>query len=54
LEDISNTRNIAGVFVNGQWITHTRISAMLADLAKRNAENKEKFEWGKRTELQAP
>jgi imidazolonepropionase-like amidohydrolase len=50
LDDISNTRNIAGVFVNGQWITHARISVMLADLAKRNAENKERFEWSRRNE----
>lgn len=54
LEHISNTRNIAGVFVNGRWVTHDRISAMLADLAKRNAENKAKFEWSSRAELQAP
>lgn len=54
LDDINNTRNIAGVFVNGQWITHNRISTMLADLAKRNAKNKAEFEWSRRGELQAP
>lgn len=54
LEDIRNTRNIAGVFVNGRWITQAKISAMLLDVAKRNAENKDKFEWSRRAQLQAP
>ncbi|PWV55602.1 amidohydrolase family protein [Chitinophaga sp. S165] len=50
MENISNTRNIVGVFVNGQWVTHATMSAMLADLAKRNAANKGKFEWSRRAE----
>jgi len=45
LNDINNTRKIAGVFVNGNWLDKTKINAMLTDLAKRNAEDKDKFDW---------
>ena len=50
LVNISNTRKISGVFVNGRWVGSTRISAMLADLSKRNAASKNKFDWSKRGE----
>lgn len=48
LDNISNTRKIAGVFVNGRWIDKKSISKMLADLEKWNSDNKDKFDWQKR------
>jgi len=45
LVDIKNTRKIAGVFVNGIWFDKTKLDTMLADLAKRNTANKDKFDW---------
>ena len=45
ITDIKNTRKIAGVFVNGNWIDKNKLNFMLADLAKRNIENKDKFDW---------
>lgn len=45
ITDIKNTRKIAGVFVNGNWIDKNKLNFMLADLAKRNTENKDKFDW---------
>lgn len=45
LTDINNTRKIAGVFVNGNWLNKIRLNAMLADLAKRNTADKDKFDW---------
>lgn len=45
LENIGNTRKIAGVFVNGRWLDRARLDAMMADLAKRNEENKDKYNW---------
>ena len=50
LEDISNTRKISGVFVNGKWLNSGKINAMLSDLAKKNTANKDKYDWKKRTE----
>jgi imidazolonepropionase-like amidohydrolase len=50
LVNIGNTRKISGVFVNGLWVGSTRISAMLADLSKRNTASKNKFDWSKRGE----
>lgn len=50
LENIKNTRNISGVFVNGQWLSKVKIDSMLSDLAKRNNESKDKYEWKKRRE----
>ena len=50
LNDISNTRKISGVFVNGQWIDKAKIETMLSDLAKRNTFNKAKYDWKKRKE----
>ncbi|HTE12513.1 MAG TPA: amidohydrolase family protein, partial [Chitinophagaceae bacterium] len=49
LDDISNTRKIAGVFVNGKWLNSKTINAMLADLAKKNTADKDKYDWKKRT-----
>lgn len=45
LIDINNTRNIAGVFVNGNWLDKTKLNVMLTDLANRNLANKDKFDW---------
>jgi hypothetical protein len=50
LDNISNTRKISGVFVNGQWLNSKKIDAMLSDLAKRNNANKDKYDWKKRKE----
>ncbi len=50
LDDISNTRKISGVFVNGQWVDRAKIQTMLSDLAKRNTFNKAKYDWKKRKE----
>jgi imidazolonepropionase-like amidohydrolase len=45
LIDIKNTRKIAGVFANGQWLDKNTLKAMLADLANRNTADKDKFDW---------
>ncbi|SHN44585.1 amidohydrolase family protein [Chitinophaga sp. CF418] len=50
LENISNTRKIAGVFVNGRWVSKENIDALLADLEKRNIADKDKYDWKKRNE----
>jgi len=50
LNDIRNTRKIAGVILNGQWIDRARIDVMLADLAKRNTTSKDRYDWSKRSE----
>ena len=50
VENISNTNKISGVFFNGHRVDKKEINFMLADLAKRNAANKEKFDWKKRKE----
>lgn len=47
LIDIKNTRQIAGIFVNGQWLSKAKIDTMLADLSKRNTASKDKFDWKK-------
>ena len=51
LENISNTRKISGVFVNGQWVDKVKIDTMLSDLAKRNTLDRSKYDWKKRKEL---
>ncbi|MGN6490696.1 MAG: amidohydrolase family protein [Agriterribacter sp.] len=48
LDNIQNTRKIAGVFVNGRWVDKNKIDSMLADLAKRNNIDKNKYDWKKR------
>lgn len=45
LEDVKNTRKIAGVFVNGHWLARAKLSAMLADLSKRNTASKAQYDW---------
>lgn len=45
LTDINNSRKIAGVFVNGQWIDKATLHIMLTDLAKRNTNDKDKWDW---------
>jgi len=50
LEEISNSRDISGVFVNGLWLDRKKIDQMLANLAERNAASKGQFEWQKRRE----
>ncbi|MFL1897434.1 amidohydrolase family protein [Aquimarina sp. 2-A2] len=50
LEDIRNTRQITGVFVNGRWLNKEKIDMMLSNLAEKNEANKEKYEWKKRRE----
>jgi hypothetical protein len=50
LDNISNTRKISGVFVNGQWVNRKKIDAMLSDLARRNTADKDKYDWKKRKE----
>ena len=51
LDNISNTRKISGVFVNGHWLSRKIIDSMLYDLARKNSANKNKYEWKKRTEF---
>lgn len=45
LEKISNTSNISGVFVNGNWIDRSKIDIMLSEVEKWNNANKEKYNW---------
>jgi imidazolonepropionase-like amidohydrolase len=49
LNDINNTRRIAGVFVNGRWFDKSRIDAMLSDLAERNTASRDRWDWSKRS-----
>lgn len=45
LIDIKNSRKIAGVFVNGNWLDKIKLNTMLSDLAYRNTADKDKFDW---------
>ncbi|MBR9916030.1 MAG: amidohydrolase family protein, partial [Algicola sp.] len=45
LEKISNTREISGVFVNGNWLDRPKIDSMLSEVEKWNNANKEKYNW---------
>jgi imidazolonepropionase-like amidohydrolase len=45
IEDIKNTRKIAGVFINGKWLDKAKLSTQLADLSKRNTANRANFDW---------
>ena len=47
LADVRNTREIFGVFVNGQWLAKTTLDTMLLDLSKRNTASKDKYNWKK-------
>ncbi len=49
LLDISNTRKITGVFLNGRWLNRAALDAMLADLSKRNTATKDQFDWNNMT-----
>lgn len=45
LTDIANTRKIAGVFLNGKWVSRATLDDMMADLAARNTADKDKYDW---------
>lgn len=47
LTDISNTRKISSVFINGQWLKKSTIDTNLADLSKRNTAAKPDWDWKK-------
>jgi imidazolonepropionase-like amidohydrolase len=47
LSDIKNTRKISGVFINGNWLNQSTISATLLDLSKRNTAAKGDYDWNK-------
>jgi imidazolonepropionase-like amidohydrolase len=47
LENIKNTRKIAGVFINGIWLDKAKIKGDLADLSKRNTAAKADWDWKK-------
>ncbi len=49
LEAIANTREIAGVFVDGRWLDRVTLDAMLDDLAKRYGDARDEFQWDKLT-----
>lgn len=50
LEDIKNTSNINGVFINGTWVNKENSIKMLLELAQHNEKNIENFKWDKRGE----
>lgn len=50
LNDITNTRKISGVFVNGRWVDKVKIDTMLSDLAEWNSAMKVKYKWKNRRE----
>ncbi len=50
LDNINDTKKIAGVCFNGRWLNKSAIDAMLADLSKRNTAAKNKYDWSKRGE----
>lgn len=45
LVDVTNTRQIAGVFVNGRWLAKAQLRRMLAAQSKRNVAGKGRFNW---------
>jgi imidazolonepropionase-like amidohydrolase len=45
--DIRNTRNINGVFLSGRWLSRKTLDAMMADLAKRNTADRDKYDWNR-------
>lgn len=47
LNDIKNSRKIAGVFINGNWLDKAKINAQLSDLSKRNTAAKGDWDWKK-------
>ncbi|MCF8254963.1 MAG: amidohydrolase family protein [Bacteroidia bacterium] len=48
LVDIENTKKIAGVFLNGKWISKQQIKKMLHTLASHNESLKNKYNWSNR------
>ncbi|UNZ00321.1 amidohydrolase family protein [Zhouia spongiae] len=45
LDNISNTQEISGVFVNGKWVDRNKIDAMLSRVGKWNNAHKETYHW---------
>ena len=45
LDNIRNTRAIAGIFVNGRWLNLNTIESMLSDLSTRNNKAQSDFDW---------
>jgi cytosine/adenosine deaminase-related metal-dependent hydrolase len=45
LDDIQNTRRIAGVVIDGRWLDRSRLDAMLVDLAARNNRELKEYDW---------
>jgi imidazolonepropionase-like amidohydrolase len=45
LIDIANTRRIAGLFLDGKWLSRRALDGMMADLARRNEATKDQFDW---------
>ena len=48
IDDIKNSTKIAGVFVNGTWLSKNKIDTMLLNLEKSNLQIKDKFKWRNR------
>lgn len=48
LDNIKNSTNISGVFVNGVWLNKMEIDNMLLKLETFNSANKDKYQWRKR------
>ncbi len=47
LNDVKNTRKIAGVFINGKLLDKAKINSQLSDLSKRNTAAKGDWDWKK-------
>jgi imidazolonepropionase-like amidohydrolase len=45
LDDIQNTRRIAGVVIDGHWLDRNRLETMLVDLAARNDRETKRYDW---------
>jgi imidazolonepropionase-like amidohydrolase len=45
LDDIQNSRQIAGVVIDGHWLDRNRLDAMLVDLAARNDRETKRYDW---------
>jgi imidazolonepropionase-like amidohydrolase len=45
LDDIQNSRRIAGVVIDGRWLNRDRLDAMLVDLAARNDRDAKRYDW---------
>ncbi|GHA20942.1 hypothetical protein GCM10008090_33590 [Arenicella chitinivorans] len=50
LDDISNTRRINGVFVDGRWLDKSKLSGMLTELAEWNQRTRDRYQWRNRRE----